>query len=345
MPGKIPFGINASTEALGTEYKLLTGVNITTTVSGASALSLASSINTLSAFGTYYIIKWLPESAFTKSQFEMSVIALTANGLSAYNQTLSASTITAGPSGQFSLRIPPGDIGTGNPAVVEAFQRARAPKMASYTVPGTYEYIVPNNTYRIKVTATGGGGHGYVKYDVSNYKADGTNGGAGSTVIAYIDTVPGESFKAVVGSKGLANRTTRLEINLSATGWGGATTFGLSSNSNTIYTDLCARGALGGYEEYGTDKMVDALAGGYARGGFKGGIAAAPNESTRVSSYVRIDGGDGGNFFNTSYCVGAASYWGSGPAPGGGGSGWSSKTRAGETIAEAGNGIITIEAL
>jgi len=350
MPGKVPFGAY-TTENLGTEYPILTGVDASTELTGTSATSLSALsanttetyTNSLSGFSTYYLIKHQAEILFEDIFLETTNQVLTAEGLSAYDINASSSTDTTGPSGQFALGIPAGDIGTGNSRVVEAIQRARVPTMSEYKVPGIYEYIIPNHTYKLKVTATGGGGHGYVRYAADFYRADGTQGGAGSTVIAYIDVIPGESYRLSIGEGGVANRTSKLQNTLSGVGLGTTSVFGLSTNAATIYNDISANGA----RETNTSRMVDHAGGGYAYEGFGGGVGSVPNQSGRIESSIIINGGNGGNFTDgrTPEGVGGSGFWGTGPAPGGGGAGWSTKSRSGETIAEAGNGIIIVETL
>ena len=359
MSDKFPLGVG-SVSGIGVEVPVLTGVDITTTfteqalsstaLSGLSATlsayppeSVASYLNPLSGLGTFYIIKYQPEIVFEDTFLETSHQVLTSQGLSAYDVTSSVSTSSTGPSGQFALSIPTGDIGTGNQRIVEAFQRARTPQINSYTTPGIYEYVVPDNIYKIKVTATGGGGHGYVKYADDFYRADGTQGGAGGTVIAYVNVEPGQSYRLKVGAGGAADRTSKLENVLSGTGIGDASVFGLSSNSSTIYNDLSANGA----RETNTNRQVDYASNGYAREGFGGGVPTVPNPSGKIDSSVIINGGDGGCYRDgrTPEGTGGSSYWGTGPAPGGGGTGWSTKDRAGETTAVAGDGIVIVEEL
>lgn len=358
MPNKFPVGAD-SVGGLGGESPSLTGVEVTTTftdaalsstaLSGLSATlsayppdSAVSYTNALSSFGVFYIIKHQAETVFEDSFLETSHQVLTAQGLSAFSITSDDSTTSTGPSGSFALSIPTGEIGTGNERVVEAVQRARKPGMETYSTPGTYEYVVPDNIYKLKVTATGGGGHGYVYYATDYYRADGTQGGAGGTVIAHFDVEPGQSYRVLVGSAGSSDRTSKLESTLSGSGVGGTSVFGLSTIS-TIHSDLSANGA----RQSSTNRLVDPTSNGYAREGFAGGNPVVSNTSGNVESSIIINGGDGGGFRDgdTPDGTGAASYWGSGPAPGGGGAGWSTKLRAGEKSASAGDGIVIVEEL
>ena len=112
-------------------------------------------------------------------------------------------------------------------------------------------------------------------------------------------------------------------------------------------TNLLSAG--GAYDAFNVDSIaigVDWSGGGRARGGFKGGLVHVPGDLTKVVSYYNIKGGDGGQFLEQSAeGPGAASLWGSGPAPGGGGSGYAKKDTFGQEVAQAGDGIVIVEEL
>ena len=326
------------------------GIDPTTESIGNSFLPTTSSTHlspSLSAFNVYYIIKYRPDTAFEDNVLELNVQTLTSQGVSGYDITSGQSVSSVGPSGQFSISIPTGDIGTGNERVVESVQRARVPSMTAWDSPGTYEYIVPSNVYRIKVTATGAGGVGYVRWTVGGqtiWKSDGTNGGAGGSVVAYINVEPGQTYQAVIGNKGVSSNNTRTGATL---GVGENTTFGLSTGG-TVYDDIIAQGAYDGGNQ--RSLAINRVYPSYARGGYKGGGYTVNNSSGTISSYTGINGGEGGNYFGFEggFSVGASSMWGSGPAPGGGGSGNSNyghKGGAPRTSAAAGDGFIMVEEL
>jgi hypothetical protein len=220
--------------------------------------------------------------------------------------------------------------------------------MFTYSTSGAYSYTVSNNVYRLKVTATGAGGVGYIKYnDLGYWRANGTQGGAGSSIIAYIDVEPGETYSIDVGAAGLALRSPLplTQIYAISAGWGGGSSVSLSAG-DTITLIITAGG---GYDPVFTDSATpynaDWSRNGEARGGYKGGKTFTPVHS-KVASYVHIKGGDGGQFLeNGADGPGASSMWGSGPAPGGGGSGHARSDSPGVEVAKPGDGIIIIEEL
>jgi microcystin-dependent protein len=350
MDGGMLYGVKRGIENIGSKYPILTGATSSifltgTALTGLSAtLSAAQIFNTntpLSAHAGIWLIKHKVDNPITTQ-----INVLTSGGLSAYNITNSQSTTAITLSGTYSLNIPLGDIGTGNPAVVKAYRRARAPQMFTYAASGENVYTVSDNVYRIKVTATGAGGVGYTEYSASLCRANGTQGGAGSTVVAYIDVEPGEVYRAYVGRRGLAERTTSPTTNnVVSAGEGETTSFDLSANTGILTNLLSAGGAYDAYRVDSLDIGVDWSGGGRARGGFKGGLVHIPPHS-KVVSYYNIKGGDGGQFLEQSAeGPGASSLWGSGPAPGGGGSGYAKKDTFGQEVAQAGDGIVIVEEL
>ncbi len=350
MGGGLLYGVERYAEAIGTSLPVLTGVTSQvfltgTALTGLSAtLSAAQILNTgsgLNAYAGIWLIKHRVDNPITTR-----INVLTSFGLSAYNITSSQSTTAITLSGTYNLAIAPGAIGTGNPAIVSAYRRARAPQMVTYSTSGQHIYTVPDNVYRIKVTATGPGGVGYIRYSASLWRANGTQGGAGSTIVAYIDVEPGEVYRVYVGARGTAVRTpdpVTDTYGLTA-GWGDSTSFDLSAVGSIINL-LSAGGAYDAYTVDSLDYNADWSGAGQARGGFKGGKVYTPTDP-KVVSYYTIKGGDGGQFMeNGPDGPGAASMWGSGPAPGGGGSGHARKDAAGQEIAQAGDGIVIVEEL
>jgi microcystin-dependent protein len=338
MPGGIIHGVDTTAETLSsTRYRVLTGTDTLT----LSAIYTNSSTMMLSSRPVYYIVKYRTEAVVERTEIEV----LSTAGLSAYNMSLSASTNTIDITGSYAIGVPRGDVGTGNSSVVEAYNRARINNFYKYTNAGIHSYLVPDHVYRIKVTATGGGGHGYVKYSSSIWRADATQGGAGGSVIAYVNVLPGQTYRIVVGNRGTFTTASTLESVVSALGWGGTTTFGLVDGMTT-YVDLCATGAYDGFLVDGINNTVDWPGGGQARGGFKGGIGAAPNASGTVANSLIIPGGNGGFFFEAGpEGAGGGSIWGTGPAYGGGAAGHGNKSRTAISVASAGMGILTIEEL
>lgn len=351
MGGGMLYGVKRGVESIGSKYPVLTGATLNVFLTGTALTGLSATLSAaqtfytntaLSAYAGIWLIKHKIDNPITTQ-----VNVLTSGGLSAYNITRSQSTTAITLSGTYSLNIPPGDIGTGNPAVVKAYRRARAPQMFTYTASGANTYTVSDNVYRIKVTATGPGGVGYIRYGPTLWRANGTQGGAGSTIVAYINVEPGEVYRVYVGRRGTSvmspNPVTDTQ-GLTA-GWGDNTSFSLSAG--LVITNILSAG--GAYDavivDAATEYNADWSGGGAARGGFKGGKTTTP-VNAKVVSYYHIKGGDGGQFMeNGPDGPGAASMWGSGPAPGGGGSGHARKDFIGQEVAQAGNGIVIVEEL
>jgi hypothetical protein len=294
---------------------------------------------------------WLIKHSSKGASYTARINVLSSGGLSAYNITAGSSTTSINSAGTYNLSIAPGDIGTGNLPVVAAYNRARSPQMYTYSDPGSAVYTVSDNIYRVKVTATGPGGVGYTRYqtgsDTFKWRANGTQGGAGSSIIAYINVEPGEKYVAYVGRAGTAIRTPDpLTETLGLTaGWGDDSGFSLSGIAG-LTPLLSARGAYDPVRRDGaTPYFSDWSANGIARGGIEGGKPVVFSHA-KVSSYVLLTGGEGGQFMaNGPSGPGAAGLYGSGPAPGGGGSGYARSDDRGQEVARAGNGLIIVEEL
>jgi hypothetical protein len=351
MDGGMLYGVRRYTESIGSNYPVLTGASLSVFLTGTALTGLSATLSAvqafytntpLSAYGGIWLIKYKVDNPITTQ-----INVLTSGGLSAFNITNSQSTTAITLSGTYNLNIPSGDIGTGNPAVVEAYRRARAPQMFTYTASGEHTYTVSDNVYRIKVTATGPGGVGYIRYDETRWRANGTQGGAGSSIIAYINVEPGEVYRVYVGGRGTAIRTPDpvTETYGLTAGWGDDTSFSLSAGE--VITNILSAG--GAYDAFYVDSEAsynaDWSGGGAARGGYKGG-KVYPAGNAKVASYFTVKGGDGGQYLeNGADGPGAASMWGSGPAPGGGGSGHARKDFIGDEVAQAGDGIVIVEEL
>jgi hypothetical protein len=303
-------------------------------------------LNVATARAGIWLIKHSKGASFTAR-----INVLSSQGLSAYNITAGSSTTSINSGGTYNLSIAQGAIGSGNSAVVAAYNRARSPQMYTYSSPGSAVYTVSNNIYRIKVSVTGPGGVGYTRYDIGGgsfrWRANGTQGGAGSSIIAYINVEPGEVYVPYVGRAGTAIRVPEITtdaVGVTA-GWGDNSGFSLSGSSG-LTPLLSARGAYDPVTRDGaTPYFADWAANGAARGGFEGGRPVVPSNA-KVTSYVLLTGGDGGQFMtNGPSGPGAAGMYGSGPAPGGGGSGYARSDAAGQEIAQAGNGLVIVEEL
>lgn len=294
---------------------------------------------------------WLIKHSSKGASFTAQINVLSSGGLSAYNITTGSSTTSINSAGTYNLSIAPGDIGLGNPPVVAAYNRARSPQMYTYSDPGSAVYTVSDNIYRIKVSVTGPGGVGYTRYDISGgnfrWRANGTQGGAGSSIIAYVNVEPGEVYVPYVGRPGTAIRTPEITTDAAGVtaGWGDDSGFSLSGSSG-LTPLLSARGAYDPVTRDGaTPYYADWSASGIARGGYEGGKPVVPSHA-KVSKYVLLTGGQGGQFMtNGPSGPGAAGLYGSGPAPGGGGSGYARSDVPGQQVAAAGPGLIIVEEL
>jgi microcystin-dependent protein len=350
MNGGLLYGAIGGAAGIGIVYPVLTGVTSSvyltgTALTGLSAtLSAAQDINTdtpLNAYGGIWLIKYRVDNPITTQ-----INVLTSEGLSAYNNTTNQSTTAITLSGEYNISVYSGDIGVGNPKIVEAYRKARAPQMYTFPLTGENVYTVSDNVYRIKVTATGAGGVGYTEYSPALTRANGTQGGAGATVVAYVDVEPGEIYRVYVGARGIAQRDSYpTGVSVVSAGVGGTTSFDLSAGPGDLTNILSAFGAYDAFETDSLELTVDWSGSGIARGGFKGGDEFIPIDA-QVVSFYNVKGGDGGQFFERSADgPGASSMWGSGPAPGGGGSGYAKKDTPGIEVAEAGNGIVIVEEL
>lgn len=173
---------------------------------------------------------------------------------------------------------------------------------AVYTIPGSYDFIVPGGVTSVCVVCVGGG---------SNINSGG-GGGGGLGWRNDISVVPGQSIAVTVGSLG---GTSSFGTVLSATG-GSGTTGGHPSghtgggNGGDALRPYCGAGA-GGYSGDGGDADYPGHAG---SGG--GGGGGAPATSDAIGSY----GGGVGLYGEGSSGAGSTGYPDAGK-PGSGGSG------------------------
>jgi len=172
--------------------------------------------------------------------------------------------------------------------------------LSSFTTVGNSVFVVPPSVRRVKFTVTGGGGAG-----------PRSNGGAGGTIIGFLTTTPGQQIGVTIGRGG-------IEPN----GPGGQSNFSIDGNTIAF--------ANGGNT---TNSGV----------GLFGGGSAGINNGTLVQNYYIIPGGAGGveadGNQNNEAATGAASFWGTGPAYGGG----SSADEGKRNTFFAGSGIILFE--
>jgi len=189
-----------------------------------------------------------------------------------------------------------------------------------FTTPGAISYKPTLGTKRIKIILTGGGGRGYGYLGWGNgFTSRGAGGGAGGTVIAWLDVDDAKTYPGVVG------RGSDETLSATSSTFNGLLTAGNGVNTST--------GDAGG-------------AGGTAVGGdlnIQGGDGSdAPGLISTNSNPYRGGSGDGG-----------VSYWGGGVRSGEGsssgkrktfGSGGGGTTRADPFIGSYGSdGVIFIE--
>lgn len=98
---------------------------------------------------------------------------------------------------------------------------------AMYRDNGTYNWIVPDNVYRIKVTAIGGGGGGDISCGpMLGYFAVFDGGRAGTMSTKTIDVTPGQSFNLTVGAGGSVTIPSTFQFGDYVASNGGDTSFG-----------------------------------------------------------------------------------------------------------------------
>ena len=189
-----------------------------------------------------------------------------------------------------------------------------------FITPGAINYEPTKGTKRIKIILTGGGGRGYGYLGWgSNFTSRGAGGGAGGTVIAWLDVDDAKTYPGVVGRGS--------DETLSAT----SSTFnGLLTASNGVNTSSGDAGGAGG-KAVGGDLNIQG-----------GDGSDAPGLISTGTNPYRGGSGDGG-----------VSYWGGGFRSGEGtvtgkrntfGAGGSGSTRSDPFIGSYGSdGVIYIE--
>jgi len=179
--------------------------------------------------------------------------------------------------------------------------------ISALTVSGSFK--VPTDVYKLKFYVTGGGGAGY---DVA--------GNAGATVIGFMDVVPDSIFTCVVGGAGST----------------GSATSAMNGGNSSIYYGsdlmLTANGAV--MSRPTTDRYtVTAIA--------ATGSVTTFGSQNFITSYMIVPGGISNVATRDNYTEespGAASFWGTGPAYGGGGGG-----RRSIQLGPPGSGVIVFE--
>ena len=195
------------------------------------------------------------------------------------------------------------------------------PGMVVYNDGTTHDFTVPDGIYYLKYTVTGSG-----------TKGASSPGGAGATCIGYLSAYPGTQFRVVVGlgftkADGMANGNPSEIYHLD-----GATTTLLVRADGGIAESLENQHAA----ERG-DRFSD---------GVPPGIAAGTIEfdSNYILNGFVIKGGSGlmdtNSMGGAEESIGAASFFGNAPAPGGGQGAHAAATGLGPTPS---NGVVILE--
>jgi hypothetical protein len=199
---------------------------------------------------------------------------------------------------------------TMNNGVITAIVNVVTGGMRAITAVGANNtFTIPTDVYKVKFSLTGGGGKGFKK-----------SGSAGATVIGYMDVTPGQKFGVIVGAAG-------------STGSPDGGTSQILYNNDALIT---AYGGINSTYEHSDGSSVTVGATGMVS---SSGLLFISTYSG-TPSYVVVPGGLG--LVDTDEADeesgGAASYWGCGPAFGGGNSSHNKSARG-----QAGTGVCVFE--
>lgn len=168
----------------------------------------------------------------------------------------------------------------GFPLPPNAPTRVSPPKWASFIefiTPGTYQFEVPQNVYRLRAIVIGAGGSGAaVRTDLQSAALLATGGAAGAYAEVLIDVIPGQKLPTITvgaGGAGVSSST-----NAAVNGNPGGT-----SSIGALVTCTGGAGGVGSYSTAASTTLVGPVSGGTyttscqiakASNGGKGGIAA-----------------------------------------------------------------------
>lgn len=202
----------------------------------------------------------------------------------------------------------------------------------SWTTPGTYTWIVPQDVTSISAVLVGGGGGSAWSGTAFNANGAGGGGGGGGGLryINNLDVTPGETLTLIVGAAGIGGNTT---VN--------GTSGGNSSISRDVTTLVFAGGGIGG-SFAGAIGNSNGVGGAGGTGSAISGNIGGGNGGTGGSQATNTGGGGGG---------GAGGYLGDGgnggvgnstnggrPAPNSGAASGGSGSNAGGTSVNNGGG-------
>lgn len=319
----------------GTNIKTINGVSILG--SGDLAISGGGSyvpITTTSGAAT------LPAGTTAQRPASPSVGMIRYNTTLKVNEVYTESQITAG---TYAWRaIPTGDT------IIQASTNGEA----TYTTPGTYQWVCPAGVTAVSVVCVGGGAGA-----ASDYNA---GGGGGLAWCNNIPVTPGNSYTVVVGTGGTGGVGTSTGnsggssyfINASTVFAEGATSAVRSAGSVSSgggYSVSSAYGSSGGGNGggSGTTSSASYRAGGGGAGGYSGaggtggsGLSVAQAGSAGQGG----GGGGGGNTSNSSYYSGAGGgvgLYGLGTSGAGGAGGTTASARGGGGSGGSGGGTQT----
>lgn len=178
---------------------------------------------------------------------------------------------------------------------------------ATYNIPGSFTFQVPNEVTSISAVCVGGGGGGGA-FGTATDEA-GAGGGGGALAYATFAVTPGESLTITVGDGGTAGQAA------SANGVAG----GASSVKRAATSLVEAGGGAGGQGGQNGRNQPAGGAGGTVVTG-TGGAGGAGGRAQENTNNARGGGGGAGGYSGTGGAGGAAGATGS-PGTGGGGGG------------------------
>ncbi|WP_085908468.1 glycine-rich domain-containing protein [Kiloniella majae] len=212
------------------------------------------------------------------------------------------------------------------PQPVSLTWRAPRPGEQFYNAAGTYNWVVPQGVYNVRVTLIGGGG-GAGSYGswttgstqdgnpISSSAGGGGGGGAGALVQKTVPVSVGDTISVIVGAGGVPVDYVHLT-------WG-KNTDGNAGQASSFGASISASGGQGGggaYAQYrvsapNTGKGGIGGVGAIASGGDLNTSGQNGNDGAHHStvglSYIHADGGAGGSghlFRRDTYGTGGAGY-------------------------------------
>jgi hypothetical protein len=180
---------------------------------------------------------------------------------------------------------------------------------ATYNIPGSFTFVVPQNVTSISGVCVGGGGGGGAIGSATDEA--GAGGGGGALAYATFAVTPGESLTITVGAGGTAGQansasglaggassikrgiTSLVEAGGGAGGQGGQTnrTNPVGGNGGTVLTGTGGAGGKGGNA---LENTTNSRGGGGGAGGYSGAGGAGGNNAATGAASTGGGGGGGG---------------------------------------------------